>query len=69
MSPKSRLQEVSQAKFKELPSYELISSIGPEHKKVFTVEVFLLDKKKGVGTGRSKKQAEELAAQNALDNL
>ncbi len=69
LSPKSRLQEISQAKFRELPTYKLTASDGPEHKKSFTVDVFLKNNKVGSGFGKSKKQAEELAAQNALDNL
>jgi len=69
LSPKSRLQEISQAKFKELPTYKLTASDGPEHKKSFAVDVFLKNNKVGSGFGKSKKQAEELAAQNALDNL
>jgi len=69
LSPKSRLQEISQAKFRELPTYVLTASDGPEHKKSFTVDVFLKNNKVGSGFGKSKKQAEELAAQNALDNL
>ena len=69
LSPKSRLQEISQAEFKELPTYKLTAADGPEHKKTFTVDVFLKNIKRGSGAGKSKKQAEELAAQNALDNL
>jgi len=69
LSPKSRLQEISQGKFKELPTYDLVSAEGPEHKKTFTVDVFLDNRKLGTGIGKSKKQAEEFAAQNALDNL
>lgn len=68
-SPKSRLQEIAQAKMKQLPDYKLISSEGPEHKKAFLIDVYLNSKKIGTGFGSSKKQAEEKAAQNALDNL
>jgi len=69
LSPKSRLQEITQAKFKELPTYNITSEMGPEHKKQFSVEAIINGKIKGKGTGKSKKQAEEKAAQNALDNL
>ncbi|PIZ65787.1 ribonuclease III [Candidatus Roizmanbacteria bacterium CG_4_9_14_0_2_um_filter_39_13] len=69
LSPKSRLQEISQATYKELPIYNLLLAEGPEHKKTFTVEVMLKNKKVGSGSGKSKKHAEELAAQNALDVL
>ncbi len=69
LSPKSRLQERTQAKHKELPQYELVESTGPEHDKKFTVAALVNNKKVGEGQGSSKKQAEEQAAQNALDIL
>lgn len=67
LSPKSRLQELLQAKFKTLPDYVIIKEEGPEHKKEFTVEVFFKQKKLGKGFGFSKKEAEESAAKNALE--
>ena len=69
LSPKSRLQERTQAKHKELPQYELVESTGPEHDKKFTVAALVNNKRVGEGQGSSKKQAEEQAAQNALDIL
>lgn len=69
LSPKSHLQEITQAKFKNLPTYEIVQSTGPEHKKNFTVAVFVNNDKLAEATGKSKKQAEELAAQIALDKL
>lgn len=69
LSPKSRLQEITQAQYKELPIYELIEATGPEHKKTFTVKVLVNGELRGEGTGKSKKQAEETAAQNALELL
>lgn len=69
LSPKSRLQEITQAKHKELPEYRLVTEAGPEHHKQFTVEVYIMGKKRGSGSGHSKKAAEEEAAQNALDFL
>ena len=69
LSPKSRLQEITQAKFKELPLYVLAREVGPEHKKQFHVDVMINEKKYGEGAGKSKKQAEEHAAQNALEKL
>lgn len=69
LSPKSRLQEKTQAKHKELPQYELVESTGPEHDKKFEVAVLVNNKRVGEGRGSSKKQAEEQAAQNALDVL
>lgn len=67
LSPKSRLQELSQAQHKSLPIYLVEKEIGPEHKKEFEVAVFFEDKKIGTGTGLSKKEAEENAAKNALE--
>ena len=69
MSPKSRLQEITQAKYKNLPVYILASSTGPEHKKEFKVNVLINGKKLAEGEGKSKKQAEENAAQNALEKM
>ncbi len=69
LSPKSRLQEITQAKFKKLPIYVLAREEGPEHKKEFHVDVMINEKKYGEGAGKSKKQAEEHAAQNALEKL
>ncbi|MBP9691445.1 ribonuclease III [Candidatus Woesebacteria bacterium] len=69
LSPKSRLQEITQAEYKELPVYELVEAKGPEHKKTFSVKVLINGELRGEGVGKSKKQAEELAAQNALELL
>lgn len=69
LSPKSRLQERTQARFKKLPQYKLLESTGPEHDKEFKVAVLINNKKVGQGAGSSKKQAEEQAAQNALDKV
>lgn len=68
MSPKSRLQELIQAKHKILPTYRIVEESGPEHEKVFTVSVYLNEVLIGTGTGKSKKQAEEAAAKKALEN-
>lgn len=69
LSPKSRLQEYIQAKYKVLPLYTIIEEKGPEHKKIFQVSVSLDKKLLGMGTGSSKKQAEEQAAKNALEKM
>ncbi len=69
LSPKSHLQEITQATYKNLPHYEIVESAGPEHKKTFTVAVFVNENKLAEATGKSKKQAEEQAAQIALDKL
>lgn len=69
LSPKSHLQEIIQAEHKILPTYKVLTETGPEHNKIFTVSVSLNDKELGQGVGNSKKQAEEKAAQNALEKL
>lgn len=69
LSPKSRLQEIIQAKYKVLPIYKITEEKGPEHKKEFRIAVYLQNQKLGIGEGNSKKQAEESAAKNALEKL
>jgi ribonuclease-3 len=67
--PKSRLQEWSQAELKATPSYVTVDASGPDHDREFTVEVRIGDETYGVGTGKSKQQAAQAAAQNALDRI
>lgn len=66
---KTKLQEVSQAKFKAVPRYRLQSTMGPDHAKLFEVHLFINDRQLGVGRGPSKKQAEQEAAAEALEAL
>lgn len=66
---KSQLQQVSQARWHEIPRYRLLSSEGPDHDKVFTVEVWIGSEVLGRGQGRNKKQAELAAAHQALEAL
>ncbi len=66
---KSILQEHLQKKGKPVPSYEVISTIGPEHDKIFTVKVSVNDKELGVGKGHNKKEAEQQAAKEAMLRL
>ncbi len=65
---KSYLQEITQREYKIVPHYVLISSEGPEHDKVFTVECQVKELKT-VGTGKSKKSAEQQAAKEMLKVL
>lgn len=67
--PKSLLQEKSQADLKETPNYELLSEQGPDHKKIFTVGVYIGDKKVAEGQGLSKQEAEIEAAKKALNQI
>ena len=50
-------------------AYRLIGQSGPDHAKVFTVEVDLNGKAVGRGTGHSKKEAEQMAARSAVEML
>lgn len=65
---KTRLQEVAAHRGDHGPSYEL-SEEGPDHAKRFTATVRLGDRVWGSGSGRSKKEAEQAAAADALDRL
>lgn len=64
---KTILQEIIQQNKEEKVEYVLVSEEGPDHDKRFCVEVRLNSNIIGSGTGRSKKQAEQLAAKEALE--
>lgn len=64
---KSKLQEKIQAKGLFSPVYQVISQVGPDHSKIFTVSVLVDSKELGQGSGKSKQEAEQAAAQKALD--
>jgi ribonuclease-3 len=64
---KSRLQEWSQANYKSTPSYVIVEETGPDHARLFTVEVQIRGDARGRGTGRSKQAAEQAAAEAALE--
>jgi ribonuclease-3 len=66
---KSKLLEYTQANTEFVPEYKVISAEGPEHNKLFTVEVSINNRALGIGKGRTKKSAEQQAASNALKNL
>lgn len=63
---KSSFQEKSQEFIGATPSYKTIHEEGPDHDKNFTVGVFIEDKEIGRGVGKSKQEAEQLAAREAL---
>lgn len=63
---KSNLQELIQGKLKKEFHYELLGESGPEHDKVFEVELFMEGECIGKGSGKSKKAAEQQAAYKAL---
>ncbi len=63
---KSRFQELSQEKVSITPSYQTVSQEGPDHDRIFTVGVYLQSEKVAEGKGRSKQEAEQAAAENAV---
>jgi ribonuclease III len=69
IDPKSRLQEVVQARWQRAPVYRTVLEEGPEHRKTFTVEVSIHGEVLASGVGQSKQQAERAAARQALDAL
>lgn len=64
---KTQLQEIIQQNPEERLEYVLVAESGPDHDKRFTVQVMLNSNVVGVGEGRSKKQAEQKAAKQALE--
>jgi ribonuclease-3 len=66
---KTELQEICQRDFSMLPVYRVLRESGPDHYKQFDVELSIRGEVYGVGTGRSKKEAEQQAAKHALDKL
>jgi ribonuclease III len=67
-NPKGRLQELIQRHTSVLPTYEIVSAEGPPHQRSFTARVIWQGTILGSGTGVTKKQAEILAAQAALNS-
>ena len=63
---KTILQEMVQAQTKEKLSYHLIKEEGPDHCKEFTVETWIGEKPVAVGTGKTKKAAEQMAAYKTI---
>ena len=68
-NPKSSLQEFVQGQGMSAPRYRLLSSEGPDHGPVFTIEVVVDSEVLGVGHGGSKAGAERTAAEDALARL
>ncbi|WP_422123541.1 ribonuclease III [Planococcus sp. X10-3] len=69
MDYKSQLQEIVQQKNSGILSYEIIDEKGPAHSRIFVTRVTLADRELGIGNGRSKKEAEQQAAQLAIRKL
>lgn len=66
---KSLLQERIQQDKKTAPLYQLVKSEGPDHAKIFHIDVYANTENLGSGVGKSKLEAEQNAAKNALDKL
>lgn len=66
---KTKLQEKIQFKYKVTPTYHLISSSGPDHSKIFEIEVRAGENILASANGASKKEAEQNAAKVALDAI
>jgi ribonuclease-3 len=63
---KSRLQELAQARLQLAPTYTVLSEQGPDHAKTFEIAILIGDKEYGRAFGRSKKEAQQNAARQAL---
>ena len=66
---KSRLQEITQRLFRETPAYGLVEASGPDHDRAFVVELRVAGQLYGRGEGKSKKEAEQQAALQALAEI
>ncbi len=66
---KTKLQEYSLKKFKKLPKYTFFKKTGPQHKPLFKTEVEIPESKKIIGTGFSKKNAQQNAAAKLIKIL
>jgi len=67
LDAKSRFQERAQEKMGITPSYKTLKEVGPDHEKQFTLGVFLGDVQIATGSGLSKQEAEQIAAEKALE--
>ena len=69
LDSKTKLQEYSLKKYKELPAYKKLSSSGPRHKPVYKISVSIHGSKVFYGTGKSIQQAQQNGAENLLNNI
>ena len=66
---KTQLQELVQRRSNQVITYSLVEESGPDHNKTFTFEVLINGVSSGRGSGKTKKEAEQMAACRALENL
>lgn len=64
---KSELQEIVQAEGQPTPVYKTLEESGPDHSKTFTVAVMVGGQRLGLGSGKSKQEASQMAAKDALE--
>tara|TARA_Y100000590_G_scaffold86090_1_gene96379 strand:- start:55 stop:723 length:669 start_codon:yes stop_codon:yes gene_type:complete len=69
LDSKTRLQEYSLKKFKKLPIYNVLGSIGPKHKPTFKISVIISGSKKFIGEGQSKQEAQQDGAKKLLNSI
>nr|WP_051255219.1 ribonuclease III [Pontibacillus marinus] len=69
MDYKSQLQEVVQREKNGVIEYEIVEEKGPAHNREFVAHVFIQGDRAGIGLGRTKKEAEQSAAKEALDEF
>ncbi len=67
LDAKSRFQECAQEETGFTPSYKTMKETGPDHNKIFTLGVFIGDVQVAIGNGLSKQEAEQKAAEKALE--
>lgn len=69
LDTKSKFQELVQAKGFPSPIYKIVDKDGPDHDRVFTAQVFVGGKPLGKGSGKSKQEAEQVAAKNSFSMI
>jgi ribonuclease-3 len=69
LDAKTKLQEHSLKLYKKLPSYKFLTSKGPKHNPIFKISVSIPKSRNFIGTGNSKKEAEQNAASNLLKGI
>lgn len=66
---KSQLLEYAQGRKLKVPTYRVVQEEGPQHERIFTVEVLIGSKTLGIGKGKNKKNSEQNAAESALKKI
>lgn len=66
---KAEIQDYCQKNFQKPPTYKVLKEFGPDHNKTFEVAAYLGTDELGIGSGSSKKEAEQMAAKDALEKI